>query len=159
MESSLIGLLGAVIAASVAWIVPMRLRKEKFKEVLYGRLLAVYDDLLAQVPHLLYLFAAAKHADSEADRLLHSQQLVHGLVKFKRTLEGASHLLPEQFQMTATLLYESLFADQKNGAVVRPETALGLWIEAIDMVREHLAVEKLSQEIAATLRANHYPQG
>lgn len=148
----------ATIAMAVfAWRIPMILREEKYKEILYGRKFTIYDELLLQIPTLFYLAAAFQHGTSTEQRILHEKELLDHLVKFKMTIEGTSHLLPEQFHVECISIYKLLRPEELEVSFPSPLKALEAWVEIVNIARSDQAVEKLTKSITDTLGQGYYP--
>ena len=158
--SLLISFMAVAVAGAAAyfsWKVPMALREEKFKEIIYARRFAVYDDLLAQIPRILFRHAAFSKMENKKDSALEGTELIKGIVQFKMTLEGASHLLPEKLQMLCVKFHEAISPDQGYISKVRPDEALVYWLQIIDFVRDDQAIEELSQSIKNTIGPPRQP--
>lgn len=155
---SVIAAAAAIASVVVSWKIPMLLREEKFKEIFYGRRFAIYDQILSQIPALFYFFAAVQHSKSDVDRLLQKKELLDRIFKFKMTLEGASHFLPEQLQMTCTRIYQNLQTNMENTAPEKPMDGLLEWFEAINIVRADQGMEKLAKSITEMIGKGYYPK-
>ncbi len=152
--SLLISFMAVAVAGAAAyfsWKVPMALREEKFKEIIYARRLAIYDDLLAQIPRILFRHASFCRMQKEEDSLLECLELTQSLAQFKMAYEGASHMLPEKFQMLCINFQQSFPSDQTQIAQMDIKLPLAYWFLIIDFVRADQAVEVLSGGIKESI--------
>jgi len=149
-EISLLSIILTYVSTRVSDRIRLRLRKEPFKQFLYQRQFAVYEQLVTQLSHICLMCVAVEKAGSDEKSLFYKKSLLDHLTKCKTIIEGTAHLLPERiFRMYHEV--EELVAPIEVPDATIPMAVINKYFDIVNAVREDLGVDKLSEDIKKML--------